>query len=174
VCQALEDKEVSIAREQGTVVYPASFLLIASLRPCPCGFFFDPIKACTCSATAIARYQKRMHSRLLDHIDLHIEVPRVDYEKLADKRKVETSAVVRRRVQAACKWQLRRLADTKLTCNAEMGPTEVRKFCQTDPAEREAAQGSATATASFRSCASSRSQAGTHDSRPGRKQTDES
>jgi magnesium chelatase family protein len=130
LCQALEDKVVSIAREQGTVVYPASFLLIASMRPCPCGFFSDPINGCTCSATAIARYQKRMHARLLDHIDLHVEVPRVDYEQLAERRNVETSEVVRRRVEAARDRQQRRLVGTKVTCNAAMGATEVRAFCQ--------------------------------------------
>lgn len=130
--QALEDKEVSIAREQGMMVYPASFMLIASMRPCPCGFFSDPIKACTCSATAIAHYQKRIHARLLEYIDIHIEVPRVDYEKLADRRSVETSEVVRKRVQAARVQQRRRLVDTMITCNAAMGPAEVHAFCQMD------------------------------------------
>lgn len=134
LCQVLEDKVVTIAREQGTIVYPANFLLIASMRPCPCGFNADPIKGCTCSASAIARYQKRIYARLLDHIDLSIEVPRVDYEKLADRRSVETSEVVRKRVQAAREQQRLRLAGTKFSCNAEMGPAEVRDFCQTDTA----------------------------------------
>src|SRR5258707_6438347 len=81
---------------------------------------------------AIARYQKKISGPLLDRIDIHVEVPRVDYEKLADKRQVEGSKTVRARVQAARERQLERFKGTKLTCNAEMGPTEVRDFCQTD------------------------------------------
>jgi len=98
-----------------------------------CGFYGDPVKECSCSATAIARYQKRISGPLLDRIDIHVEVPRVDYEKLAEKRQAETSASIRARVQAARERQLERFKGSKLTCNAEMGPNEVRAFCQTDP-----------------------------------------
>src|SRR3989441_11063735 len=84
------------------------------------------IKECSCSASAIARYQKRISGPLLDRIDIHVEVPRVDYEKLSDKRQVETSGMVRKRVQAARERQLTRFKGTKYTCNAEMGPAEVR------------------------------------------------
>jgi magnesium chelatase family protein len=94
----------------------------------------DPIKECTCSATAIARYQKRISGPLLDRIDIHVEVPRIDYEKLADKRQVENSTIIRSRVQAARERQIQRFAGTKLTCNAEMGPSEVRDFCGVEPA----------------------------------------
>lgn len=132
--QPLEDKVVTISRAQGTITYPANFMLVAAMNPCPCGFYGDPVKECTCSATAIARYQKRISGPLLDRIDIHVEVPRVDYEKLADKRRVENSATIRARVQAARERQLQRFRDTKLTCNAEMGPAEVRDFCQVDPA----------------------------------------
>ena len=131
--QPLEDKVVTISRAQGTVTYPANFMLVASMNPCPCGYFGDPVRDCSCSATAIARYQKRISGPLLDRIDIHVEVPRVDYEKLADKRQAETSAVIRARVQAARTRQLQRLAGTKLTCNAEMGPAEVRNFCTVEP-----------------------------------------
>jgi magnesium chelatase family protein len=132
--QPLEDKVVTISRAQGTITYPANFMLVAAMNPCPCGFYGDPVKDCTCSATMIARYQKRISGPLLDRIDIHVEVPRVDYEKLADKRHVENSATIRARVQAARERQLLRFHDTKLTCNAEMGPAEVRNFCQVDPA----------------------------------------
>jgi hypothetical protein len=98
----------------------------------PCGFYGDPVKECSYSAMAIARYQKKISGPLIDRIDIHVEVPRVDYEKLADKRNVEDSKTVRARVQAARERQLERFNGTKLTCNAEMGPTEVRAFCQTD------------------------------------------
>ncbi len=130
--QPLEDKVVTISRAQGTITYPANFMLVGSMNPCPCGYYGDPVRECTCSATAISRYQKRISGPLLDRIDIHVEVPRVDYEKLADKRKVEDSAMVRARVQAARERQLQRFIGTKLTCNAEMGPAEVRDFCQVD------------------------------------------
>jgi magnesium chelatase family protein len=132
--QPLEDKVVTISRAQGTITYPANFMLVAAMNPCPCGFFNDPIRECSCSPTAIARYQKRISGPLLDRIDISVEVPRVDYEKLADKRQVETSAIIRARVQAARQRQLQRFAGTKLTCNAEMGPAEVRDFCDVEPA----------------------------------------
>ncbi len=127
--QPLEDKVVTISRTQGTVTYPANFMLVAAQNPCPCGFYGDPVRECTCSVTAITRYQKRISGPLLDRIDIHVEVPRVDYEKLADKRQVETSATVRARVQRARERQLQRFGGTKFTCNAEMGPAEVRYFC---------------------------------------------
>jgi len=104
----------------------------SSPHACPSGYYGDPVKECSCSAMAIARYQKKISGPLLDRIDIHVEVLRVDYEKLADKRNVEDSKTIRARVQAACERQLERFKWTKMTCNAEMGPTEVREFCQTD------------------------------------------
>ena len=130
--QPLEDKLVTISRAQGTITYPANFMLVAAMNPCPCGYYGDPVKECSCTSMAIARYQKKISGPLLDRIDIHVEVPRVDYEKLADKRQVENSKTVRARVQAARERQLQRCKGTKLTCNAEMGPTEVREFCQPD------------------------------------------
>ncbi|HEY0753414.1 MAG TPA: YifB family Mg chelatase-like AAA ATPase [Ktedonobacteraceae bacterium] len=130
--QPLEDKLVTISRAQGTVTYPANFMLVAAMNPCPCGYYGDPIRECSCSATSITRYQKRISGPLLDRIDIHIEVPRIDYEKLADKRKAEDSATIRARVQAAREHQLQRLAGTRLTSNAEMGPAEVRDYCEVD------------------------------------------
>src|SRR5438270_625455 len=130
--QPLEDKVVTISRAQGTITYPANFMLIAAMNPCPCGYYGDPVKECSCTSMAIARYQKRISGPLLDRIDIHVEVPRVDYEKLADKRQVENSETIRKRVQAARERQFHRFEGTRLTCNAEMGPNEVRDFCQTD------------------------------------------
>jgi magnesium chelatase family protein len=131
--QPLEDKVVTISRAQGTITYPANFMLIAAMNPCPCGYYGDLVKECSCSASSIARYQKRISGPLLDRIDIHIEVPRVDYEKLADKRQVENSETIRQRVQAARERQLQRFKGTRMTCNAEMGPTEVRDFCGVEP-----------------------------------------
>src|SRR5712691_6687378 len=102
------------------------------LYACPCGYYGDPVKECSCSAMAIARYQKKISGPLIDRIEIHVEVPRVDYEKLADKRQVEDSKTICARVQAARERQLERIKGTKLTCNAEMGSTEVSEFCQTD------------------------------------------
>jgi len=132
--QPLEDKVVTISRAQGTITYPANFMLVASMNPCPCGYFSDAVKECNCSAQAIARYQKRISGPLLDRIDIHVEVPRVDYEKLASKRQVETSATIRTRVQAARERQVTRFVETNLTCNAEMGPAEVHRYCEVEPA----------------------------------------
>lgn len=130
--QPLEDKLVTISRAQGTITYPANFMLVAAMNPCPCGYYSDPVRDCSCAASAIARYQKRISGPLLDRIDIHVEVPRIDYEKLADKRQAENSATIRTRVQAARERQLQRLNGTRLTCNAEMGPAEVRDFCEVD------------------------------------------
>ncbi|HEU5383334.1 MAG TPA: YifB family Mg chelatase-like AAA ATPase [Ktedonobacteraceae bacterium] len=130
--QPLEDKVVTISRAQGTITYPANFMLVAAMNPCPCGYYGDPIRECSCTAPSIMRYQKRISGPLLDRIDIHVEVPRIDYEKLADKRKAEDSATIRARVQAARARQLQRLTGTRLTCNAEMGPAQVHEFCETD------------------------------------------
>src|SRR5256714_7226335 len=99
--QPLEDKVVTISRAQGTITYPANFMLVAAMNPCPCGFYGDPIKECSCSASSIARYQKRITGPLLDRIDIHVEVPRVASEKLADKSQFANSETNRKRVQAA-------------------------------------------------------------------------
>ncbi len=132
--QPLEDKIVSISRSAGSLTYPANFMLVAAMNPCPCGYFQDPEKECTCSITMVSRYQKRISGPLLDRIDIHIEVPAVKYEKLADERLGEPSAVVRERVQAARESQRGRFEGTPLTCNADMGPAEIRHFCQVDAA----------------------------------------
>lgn len=130
--QPMEDGLVSIARSTGTLTFPARFMLIAAMNPCPCGYFGDPVRECTCSPSAIARYQKRISGPLLDRIDIHIEVPRVDYAKLTDDRRGEPSASIRERVERAREMQRRRFAGTPLTCNADMGPTDVREYCRLD------------------------------------------
>jgi len=134
VRQLLEDKVIMLSRAQGVITYPANFMLVATMVPCPCGFFGDPVKNCTCSPAAISRYRKHIGQQLLDRIDLHVEVPRIDYAKLANKRRVETSAAIRHRVQAARDRQLQRFAGMNLACNAEMGPGEVQDFCKVEPA----------------------------------------
>jgi magnesium chelatase family protein len=132
--QPLEDRMVSISRSAGSLTYPANFTLIAAMNPCPCGYYGDPEKECTCSMTMVSRYQKRISGPLLDRIDIHVEVPRVDYEKLSSDRLGEPSSAVRARVEAARKRQRVRFEGTALSCNADMGPAEIRQYCQVDEA----------------------------------------
>lgn len=127
--QPMEDKVVTISRAQGSLTFPANFMLIAAMNPCPCGYYGDPERACTCPMGLIQRYRKRISGPLLDRIDLHIEVPRVPYEKLSRTTPGEASAVIRARVEAARERQRARLAGTGALCNADMGPAEVRRFC---------------------------------------------
>ncbi|MBM3941924.1 MAG: YifB family Mg chelatase-like AAA ATPase [SAR202 cluster bacterium] len=127
--QPLEDKVVTISRANGTVSYPASFMLVAAMNPCPCGFHSHPRKECTCSPTTVARYQKRISGPLLDRLDMFVEVPPVEYEKLADGKDAEDSREVRRRVEQAREVQRQRFRDCGFLCNSEMGPAEVWNFC---------------------------------------------
>jgi magnesium chelatase family protein len=100
--------------------------------PCPCGYANDPVRPCTCSSSTVTKYQKRISGPMLDRIDIHIEVPRVDYEKLSGDRLGEMSATIRQRVQAARQRQLERFAGMNIVCNADMRVAEVRKFCKLD------------------------------------------
>ena len=99
--QPLEDKIVTISRAAGTLTFPANFHLVAAMNPCPCGYYGDPTKECTCAPSMVTRYQKRISGPLLDRIDIHVEVPRVPYEKLTGERLGEPSSVVAARVEAA-------------------------------------------------------------------------
>jgi magnesium chelatase family protein len=135
--QPLEDGTVTISRVNGTVTFPAKFMLVGAMNPCPCGFAGDPARECSCSPAAVAKYQRRLSGPLLDRIDIHVEVPRVQYEKLTGAAPGEPSAAVRARVQAARERQRARFAGTALVSNADMGPSEVRQFCGTE----EGAQG---------------------------------
>ncbi len=130
--QPLEDKLVSISRSAGSLTYPANFTLVGAMNPCPCGYFGDPEKDCTCSMSAVQRYQKRISGPLMDRIDIHVNVPRIPFEKLSDKRVGEASATIRTRVEAAREVQRVRFAGTALQTNADMGPGEIRQFCALD------------------------------------------
>jgi len=134
--QPLEDHKVSIARAAGTLTFPANFMFVAAMNPCPCGYYGDPVRECTCSLSTISRYQKRISGPLLDRIDIHMEVPRVDYQKLTDERLGEPSEAIRTRVERAREVQRKRFAGMQMSCNAGMGPAEVRKICQLDETGR--------------------------------------
>jgi magnesium chelatase family protein len=131
--QPMEDKVVTISRAKGSLTFSANFQLIAAMNPCPCGYYGDSQKPCTCAQGLVTKYQKRISGPLLDRIDIHIEVPRVDYEKLSGNRVSESSESIRARVQAARDIQNKRFANGKTTdivSNADMRIGEIRKFCQ--------------------------------------------
>ncbi len=138
--QPMEDKVVTISRAQGSLTFPANFMLVAAMNPCPCGYYGDPVKPCTCSSAMVTKYQKRISGPLLDRIDIHIETPRVEYEKLSDQRLGEPSATIRVRVEAARQRQRERFAGPPVShavsCNADMRPAEVRQHCPLDDASR--------------------------------------
>jgi len=130
--QPLEDRVITISRAQGSVTFPANFMLVGAMNPCPCGYYGDPFKQCTCSHGLVARYQKRVSGPFIDRVDIFVEVPHIDYEKLADDRLGEESERVQARVEAARQIQRGRFNGTRLSCNAEMTPTEVREFCKVE------------------------------------------
>ena len=135
--QPIEDGIVAISRAQGTLCFPAKFILMAAMNPCPCGFATDPDQNCSCSPIQIISYQKKISGPLLDRIDLHIEVPRVEFEKLTSEAVAEPSKEIRKRVQAARNKQLKRFTDEKIITNSEMSSEQVKKYCQTDNQIRE-------------------------------------
>ncbi len=130
--QPLEDKVITISRAQGSLTFPANFMLVGAMNPCPCGFYGDPFRACTCSHSLVSRYQQRISGPFIDRVDIFIEVPHIEYEKLTDDRLGEKSSQVQTRVKAARLKQQKRFNGTKLTYNAEMTPAEVRDFCQAE------------------------------------------
>lgn len=127
--QPIEDHIVTISRARGSLSFPANFMLVAAMNPCPCGYSGDIARDCTCTPSAVLRYQKRISGPLLDRIDIHLEVPRVELEKLGDDRLGEPSASIRARVETGRRRQRERLEPVGLAANAEMGPAEIRRFC---------------------------------------------
>jgi magnesium chelatase family protein len=132
--QPIEDRTITVSRAHGSVTFPASFMLVAAMNPCPCGYYGDPFRECKCSYAEISRYHKRISGPLLDRIDIFVDVPHIDYEKLIEDKPGETSDEVRARVKAAHEIQLERFRGTSLTCNADMTPKEVKEFCAVEPA----------------------------------------
>ena len=130
--QPLEDKRVVITRAHGSVTYPANFMLVGAMNPCPCGYFGDPHHECTCTPGQVSRYGKRISGPLLDRIDIFVEVPRVEYEKLVAPSATEESAGVRKRTERARDAQMARFGNSGLLSNSEMGPNEVYEYCDLD------------------------------------------
>ncbi len=133
--QPLEDYKVTISRSKLSLEFPANFMLASAMNPCPCGFFTDPNKECTCNTGMIQKYMAKISGPLLDRIDIHIEVPAVKYDELTSKAKGETSSDIRKRVVAARKVQEERFSKTSyIYKNADMGSKEIRQFCKIDDA----------------------------------------
>ena len=132
--QPLEDGEVTVARAGGTLHLPARFQLVCAMNPCRCGWRGHPSAKCTCSDRDVEKYVEKISGPLLDRIDLHVNVPSVEYEAMRRKSTPESSAEVKARVDAARAIQAQRFAGTDITCNAYMPPSMIADFCQLDAA----------------------------------------
>ena len=139
--QPLEDGEVTITRASGTLSLPSRFMLVCAMNPCRCGWYGHPSGRCTCSRSQVESYMRRISGPLLDRIDMHIEVPSVEYEAMRRKSAPETSAEVRARVNTARDIQKMRYAGTEVSCNAYMTPKMIGQYCQLDAAGEKLMQG---------------------------------
>jgi len=136
--QPLEDGKVTVSRSKLSVEFPANFMLAAAMNPCPCGYYTDPAKECTCAPPQIQKYMARISGPLLDRIDIHIEVPAVKYKELSSEATGETSVSIRERVIKAREIQLQRFKGLKnIFNNGDMGSKEIRQFCRLDSAGSE-------------------------------------
>jgi magnesium chelatase family protein len=130
--QPMEDGCVTIARAQTSITYPARFMLVAAMNPCPCGYFSDPNHECRCGHTMIHRYRSKVSGPLMDRIDIHVDVPAVQYKDLADQTCGETSLVIRNRVNPARVIQSKRFGQANIYCNAQMNNRQIKRHCSID------------------------------------------
>ncbi len=128
--QPIEDGVISISRAAAKFQYPCSVMMICAMNPCPCGYHGHPTRPCTCSTGAAQRYLNRVSGPLIDRLDIHIDVPPVDFESLSGTEKAECSADIKKRIEKAREIQYKRFAGTKITCNAKMDAASTRKYCQ--------------------------------------------
>ncbi|HEY1269602.1 MAG TPA: YifB family Mg chelatase-like AAA ATPase [Candidatus Binatia bacterium] len=131
--QPLEDGSITVSRAVGSINYPAGFMLVAAMNPCPCGFFTDPQKECGCTPMQIQRYRSRVSGPLLDRIDIQVEVPALRYQELASKDAGETSSTIRERVNRARNVQLARFQKKGIHANAQMSTRDIKKYCAVKP-----------------------------------------
>lgn len=132
--QPLEDGMITISRAKGSLHFPARFVLVAAMNPCSCGMATDPERTCTCSPAQIVRYQQKISGPIMDRIDLHIEVPRLSFDKLQENGEEETSEEIRKRVESAREIQAKRFSDLPIISNSEMSGDQLKKFCELDEA----------------------------------------
>jgi magnesium chelatase family protein len=136
--QPLEDGVVTVARAAATVAFPAQFTLVAAQNPCPCGFFSDATKSCMCSPSQIAKYHKKISGPMLDRIDLHVEVGRIEFDKLSAETGGESSEEVQARVQKARNIQIERYKSTpNVKTNSEMTINEIKEYCKLEDREQQ-------------------------------------
>jgi magnesium chelatase family protein len=129
--QPLEDGKVTVSRAAGSVTFPSEFMLVAAMNPCPCGYFGDLKRECRCGSVQVQRYRQRISGPLLDRIDLHIEVPAVEYRDVAGEQSGETSAAIRERIICARQRQQQRFRDdVKVNCNARMATRQLKQHCK--------------------------------------------
>lgn len=128
--QPLEDGRVTISRAAGTVTYPSSFMLVAAMNPCPCGYYGHPTRQCTCNPKKVEGYLSKISGPMLDRFDIHVEAASVEFEDLSSREKAEPSAAIRERVQAARDIQNARFSGTAITCNAKITPDMMSEVCR--------------------------------------------
>jgi len=129
--QPLEERRVTISRAKFSIEYPTSFMLIAAMNPCPCGYYNHPEKECVCAPGTVQKYLNKVSGPLLDRIDIHVEVTPVNFDQLSDTRKAEPSSLIRDRVMKAREIQSKRFENNpEIYCNAQMSSTQVREMCQ--------------------------------------------
>jgi len=128
----LEDRQITVSRVNGTFTYPANFMFAASMNPCPCGYYGSKEKECTCSQHAISKYIGKISGPLLDRIDICIEVSAVKYQKLNNDNKIESSSVIKKRVDKARRIQQERYKKYSILSNSELTPKMIEKFCKLD------------------------------------------
>ncbi len=131
--QPLEDGFITVSRAMATATYPAEFVLVAAMNPCPCGNYGSRIHACRCTQSQIGRYKSRVSGPLLDRVDIQVEMPEVGFDELAARSGGEPSCVIRERVNRARAMQRARLAEDGIVCNAQMNAQLIKKYCSPDP-----------------------------------------
>ena len=135
--QPLEDQQVTISRASGTITYPCSFMLVAAMNPCPCGYYGHPTRQCICNQGQVSKYLSKVSGPLLDRFDIHVEVPPVEFDNISSAAKEESSASIRERVQAAREIQNKRFKGTNITCNAKITPDLLPEVCAMTDKARE-------------------------------------
>lgn len=128
--QPIEDGKITISRVSGSLTYPCEIMLVCAMNPCPCGFYGHPTKKCTCGKGVPQKYMSKVSGPLLDRLDIHIEVPQVEFSKLSSEEKGESSTEIKKRVNAARRIQTERFKGTSVTCNAKMTPSQTAEFCK--------------------------------------------
>ena len=132
----LEDRKITISRLNSTIIYPCNFMFIASMNPCPCGYFGSKEKECKCKPEQIRKYINKISGPLLDRIDIHIEVAGIKFSKLQSNKKVENSKEIKNRVNKARKVQIERYKEYNIYSNAELTPKLIEKFCELNDASK--------------------------------------